>query len=503
MAAQTFDVVAVVLPDPEIDDSPNVRIINASLGYGLAASDVVRTLSSNNPNQQNEIKGLLYVPDVSDASSACTANELALVPSNVTTLASFSPENYPFVALAPWTSPSCVQAYLASMRATAVRAAVVYHANGHVYIPPPVSDASWSLDDGGQWQNQNQFPVYAVSGAVGAELMTALARYSGSMSSAPLGNELVQQFDSRDLVRLLVHMDLSGGSTMPSLWIFLIIVLAILLTFVLVSSLIVHFVQRRQRILLARRVANGEVDLEALGIKRLNVPQQLLDAMPRYTFSTKSDTAVPVIGAPEVPFTQPTCPICLDDFVHAETIVRQLPCRHIFHPECIDPFLRDNSSLCPMCKKSALPPGYCPVNVTNLMVRRERLVRRMREQSAAENRVRRRSTVISAVQRRVRTMRAPSAPVTATAPSSNPNGTGHTYNGLNDMTSTASTSMPSTEVPAEVRAQGTSARRAWFRQRMARLREQEYSQAAEEARVVDETRPLWRRIVGRFNSRWE
>ncbi|RMZ89963.1 hypothetical protein DV736_g2794, partial [Chaetothyriales sp. CBS 134916] len=481
MSAQTFDVVAVVLPNPLINNSPNARIINASLGYGLDASEVIRTLSSNNPNHQSDIQGLLYVPDVSGAGSACSDSELALVPSNITSHTSFPPEDYPFVGLAPWTSPPCVQAYLASMRATAVRGAVVYHTNGQVDTPPPVSDSSWSLDDGGQWQIQNQFPIYAVPGPVGAELMTALAWYSGNMSSAPFGDQLVQLYDSRDLVRLYAHMDVSGGPTMPSLWIFLIIVLAVLLTFVLVSSLLVHFVQRRQRSILARRVANGEVDLEALGIKRLNVPQELLDAMPRYTFSSKSNAAVPVLGAPEVPFTQPTCPICLDDFVHAETIVRQLPCRHIFHPECIDPFLRDNSSLCPMCKKSALPPGYCPVTVTNLMVRRERL------------------TLNRHVSRPAQT----TATATATAPASLPNGTRGTYNELDDMTNNASMSTHNTEVPADVRAQGTSVRRAWLRERMASLREQEYTQAAEEARVVDETRPLWRRIAGRFNSRWE
>jgi hypothetical protein len=84
-------------------------------------------------------------------------------------------------------------------------------------------------------------------------------------------------------------------------------------------------------------------------------------------------------------YSQPTCAICLDDYTSGETVVRELPCRHIFHPECIDSFLRENSSLCPLCKTTTLPKGYCPALITNAMVRRERMVRRIRERLPAED----------------------------------------------------------------------------------------------------------------------
>ena len=80
-------------------------------------------------------------------------------------------------------------------------------------------------------------------------------------------------------------------------------------------------------------------------------------------------------------FSQSTCPICLTDYVPLTTNVRELPCRHIFHPECIDSFLIKTSSLCPMCKKCALPVGFCPEEVTNVMVYRERIARRVRERN--------------------------------------------------------------------------------------------------------------------------
>lgn len=169
-----------------------------------------------------------------------------------------------------------------------------------------------------------------------------------------------------------------------------------------------HCVQRKRREWLRRRVANGEVDLEALGIKRLTVPQDILDKMPLYvyvsdtpstdvngteTVSTQRDAEDTDGAVKEMTvsteargFSQPTCAICLDDFVSNETVVRELPCGHIFHPECIDSFLRENSSLCPMCKKSVLPRGFCPAVVTNAMVRRERMLRRMRTRSSRHDR---------------------------------------------------------------------------------------------------------------------
>ncbi|PYI36666.1 hypothetical protein BP00DRAFT_881 [Aspergillus indologenus CBS 114.80] len=57
---------------------------------------------------------------------------------------------------------------------------------------------------------------------------------------------------------------------------------------------------------------------------------------------------------------QTTCAICLDDYVPGESTVRELPCGHIFHPDCIDTALTQSSSLCPLCKKSVLPVERFP-----------------------------------------------------------------------------------------------------------------------------------------------
>lgn len=190
-----------------------------------------------------------------------------------------------------------------------------------------------------------------------------------------------------------------------------------------------HWLQYQHRQRLRRRVASGQVDLEALGIKRLSVPRKILDAFPMRVYVPEPTTPVPAdepitplsprpvypgqafpqkspvrqFAAPDPPlpptpppisrrpsqyrhldttlrrgYSQTQCPICLDDFTPYNTVVRELPCLHVFHPDCIDPFLETQSSLCPLCKSSALPQGYVPPALTNATVRRERNLRRMR-----------------------------------------------------------------------------------------------------------------------------
>jgi hypothetical protein len=513
-----------VIPNLRTDTGP-AGIVNDSFGFQLRASEAIRTLSTNNPNNFDMIQGLLYVPDVSDVEgNGCSQSSLDLIPFNVTRKTDLPSDGYPLIAIAPWTDPSCVQSYLSLIRMDAARGAIFFQNDSSSSKPPPVSDTIWNLHDGGRWKGQNQFPVYAVPATIGTALLHQLSLYSGNMSSAPYGDELVRIYDPDDSVKLFTRISISSSAGIPSLWVFLIIVLAILLAVVLTTSIVMHMIQRRQRTLLARRVARGEVDLEALGIKRLNVPQEVLDKMPQYTYTSKTEALPPTmtkVGTREVPFSQPTCPICLDDFVHGETTIRELPCNHIFHPECIDPFLKDNSSLCPMCKTSALPAGFCPVNVTNLMVRRERLVRRMRERNqppppTSSN------PVVAAMQRRVRSLSTPGPGVVT------PGVRRSTYNPGNDaamvnMDSTTNGSLPVApapaagaavgqrssaaqglrrgtfiesrrgdldEVPEEIRAQGTQARRAWLRERLIRRQQEQYNENSQEARNVDVNRPL-------------
>ena len=239
-----------------------------------------------------------------------------------------------------------------------------------------------------------------------------------------------------------------GGDVLPRLWIFLLVLLITLISGVIVSALMSRILQRRRLQDLERRIAAGEVDLEMLHVKRLNVPQSILDKMPLYTYDDKrgppkpdnsnstsqssgeesskrieaqdrgmlaitphsllkswnvieltmgtsmsiTDTG-PATCADQIEnsqhldpsYSQSTCAICLDDYVSGESTVRELPCHHIFHPECIDLFLLQNSSLCPVCKSSALPRGYCPEEITNAMVHQERIARRRQQRAERRN----------------------------------------------------------------------------------------------------------------------
>ncbi|KAJ5106378.1 hypothetical protein N7456_003053 [Penicillium angulare] len=65
--------------------------------------------------------------------------------------------------------------------------------------------------------------------------------------------------------------------------------------------------------------------------------------------------------------TQTTCAICIEDFVVGSSVVRELPCGHIFDSDCIDPFLIERSIRCPLCKESVLPLGSTNIVVTNEM----------------------------------------------------------------------------------------------------------------------------------------
>lgn len=436
-------------------------------------------------------------------SDPCINITAPYIPVNATRKSDFPTyqDAVPLVTMAPWVSIDCTQSYLAAGRRDGVRAAIFFQPGNSSSIPPSPGDASWSLDDGGQWKETNQYPVYAIPSVMGEIVIKELGLYSGNMTDVPYGQDLVNIYDPRDFPRLYTDISLgSGGPQLPSLWVFLIIVLGILLAVVGVTSLVMHLIQRKHRRDLQRRIARGEVNLEALGIKRLNVPQELLDKMPRYVYTSKDggqktaiqdDTAAPrnnldasevaareALPKREVPFTQPTCSICLDDFERNETIVRELPCSHIFHPECIDGFLRDNSSLCPMCKKSALPQGYFVTDVTNAMVRRERLIRRMRERvetmtledGTTITRTRTYHTSggsrIANFQRRIgrtsRRRRAEDAYVTSTLGAS-PRSTE-----MAPVLATITPNVPANieQPPPEIQRAGTSARREWGRNRL-------------------------------------
>ncbi|KAL8985436.1 MAG: hypothetical protein Q9205_000877, partial [Flavoplaca limonia] len=397
--------------------------------YWSYTQNDIRALSTNTDGDQ-DISGFLFVPDYPQGSS-CIDRISQYIPQNVTRLDDIPNLDGGAVALAPWTSPECVLTLFEAVRN--IEAFIFYLPDSQPGSPPPVNDPVWYLRDGGRWKSDNRFPVYAIPGPTGTSIMTQLGQYSGSISDAPNASRLVEQFPNRNSAKLFAAVELSNVTSLPSLWAFLLIVLGIVLFMIGFTSGVMHLYQRRRRNALRRRIVNGEVDLERLGIKRLTVPQEAIDMLPTFVYNpsekelldvsrghvtalsdfpikesdnvaTASPPLEPTPNAESYPaqppalspaalpiqssreskqeqpsYAQPTCPICLDDFIPQETTVRSLLCHHIYHPECIDPFLLRNSSLCPVCKAKVLPVGFCPELITNAMVRRERQQRRNRD----------------------------------------------------------------------------------------------------------------------------
>ncbi|KAL1795013.1 hypothetical protein ACET3X_006829 [Alternaria dauci] len=433
MSAQRIGIFTIDFPDPLRIDYDNNQFItlNDSVSFQYRILSNIQTLSTKGVDGNQDPYGILYVPDV--RTSGCAQQETDYVLENATRIANLpSDKDYALIAVAPWYSAQCTIEYFTAARNHPTKAFLTYLPGDSNAKPPVLNDAAWNLQDGGSWQAANDFPTYALSSITGRNIMEQLNQYSGNLSEVPHADQLSQIYDPTDYVRLWATISTDSGGQLPSLWVFLVIVLAVLLVAVSITSLVMHIIQRRRRNDLRERVLNGQVDLEALGVKRLTVSQQVLDKLPVHTYTAPAGAAAagasnepektatttqapnhahdishaavdaetgykaPQLlrhsSAPTIPtvstsgmsasWSQPTCPICMDDFQVNETQVRELPCHHIFHPECIDTFLLNHSSLCPMCKQTVLPPGVCPVNITNVMVRRERHINRMRARSA-------------------------------------------------------------------------------------------------------------------------
>ncbi|KAF5898034.1 RING finger protein, partial [Clarias magur] len=54
------------------------------------------------------------------------------------------------------------------------------------------------------------------------------------------------------------------------------------------------------------------------------------------------------------------CAVCIEGY-KANDVVRILPCRHVFHKSCVDPWLQDHRT-CPMCKMNILKALGIPAN---------------------------------------------------------------------------------------------------------------------------------------------
>uniref|UniRef100_A0A0D6QT23 RING-type domain-containing protein n=1 Tax=Araucaria cunninghamii TaxID=56994 RepID=A0A0D6QT23_ARACU len=101
-------------------------------------------------------------------------------------------------------------------------------------------------------------------------------------------------------------------------------------------------------------VINGARDESAIQ----GLHQEIIDGYPRMKFS----------GSNSLPRPQDAvCSVCLADYKEGETL-RVIPdCRHVFHINCVDTWLRQ-SATCPICRTSPLPsPQRSPMSSSPFM----------------------------------------------------------------------------------------------------------------------------------------
>ncbi|KAH6853528.1 hypothetical protein B0I37DRAFT_409690 [Chaetomium sp. MPI-CAGE-AT-0009] len=393
------------------------------MAYSAHFAGNTTTLSARfAPVANGVISGLLFVPDLKFGDS-CILETAAHVPLSIVRQANLPPMNYHLIAIAPWVNGRCAEAYLNAARTAPVRAFLFYKPGTGSDSPPLADSSEWHIDDGHQWMTRTNWPVYALSGMVGEVMMQHLSLYSGNVTEVPFGHNISDRYsaDPEDYLRIWTELDLSTPPSGLETWAYALIIIGVVLAVIISTSIFMHAVQAWRRASLRRRVIAGEVNLEAMGIKHLTVQQSHINKFPLFTYryepgapspptsprpakigrartrtggadlpeSTTATRAARSATVSELglssPFKasttatdyQPKCEICLEPYENRVTVIRELPCGHIFHPECIDEFLHEISSLCPICKASMLPAGYCP-KVTNDMVRRESAIRRLR-----------------------------------------------------------------------------------------------------------------------------
>ncbi|CAG7918304.1 unnamed protein product [Penicillium olsonii] len=362
--------------------SNSTSSVNENVAYRFVLDNKVQTISSNSIPESGVVSGLLFVPNL-DQQDPCYNTTASSVPANVTRYQDVSNFGYSLIGLAPWVSAECASSYLSAGQKVGTHAMIFFEpSNNDTGLPPDSNDSRWTINDGEKWRMENDYPVYTIPGPAGTSLIRDLAKFSGESShskrDAPDG--------ATDSSRLFARVETAKQSgNMPSLWSFVLAIAGTVLVLSLLLVVIYRLVLRKRRDQFQRRVAAGQVDVEALALNQMKAPRDVVEKMPMYTYldlssssktsvhrkSTSDDEAAadshdnasppPAnqdtkqddqslndagLKKPEaaviepgkqdkdnstrnkyrLSHTQTTCAICIDDFVAGSSIVRELPC---------------------------------------------------------------------------------------------------------------------------------------------------------------------------------
>ncbi|KAL4973489.1 hypothetical protein BDW66DRAFT_168526 [Aspergillus desertorum] len=342
------------------------------------------------------LRDYFFVPYISSQDS-CNNVTVPFIPANVTRHQGVTPFGYHTIGLAPWITLNCSRSFLGASRRVGTEALVFFlPASDDAKLLPP-ANSKWLLHGGSFWESENMYPVYAIPGPAGIDLMEQLSWCSNSRT-LPQGqnNEsaVLSQNESWNM-RLFSVIDLEKhGRKTSGTWGFLLAILGTILVICLILLILYQLLQRRRRENLQRQLEAGTVERQPYDLRHFRVPRDFLAGLPLYVYPGLDDpekhNSLDNVGEAVtegmeaeigrrskstynelLSHPQTTCAICLDDFIPALSTVRELPCAHIYHPECIDVSFTQTSSLFPPCKKSVLAPEFFPISTPDVVYGRD------------------------------------------------------------------------------------------------------------------------------------
>ncbi|KAJ8119246.1 hypothetical protein ONZ43_g3765 [Nemania bipapillata] len=233
----------------------------SKLGYSETIAENITTLSTTDASTtKGTIQGLLYVPDLA-SDDACFDLANQYIPANATRQSDLPLTDYILIALVPWINNNCTRSFMAAAALDPLHAMLVYRPDDEDGQPPEPESDVWKIDSGRGWRQKSHFPVYAVSSGSGDRMMQQLKLYSGDLSEVPFADEINKTYspDPADYVRVWTQLSVSPDPSLLAIWALVLIILAVIVTVIGGTSLLMHYVQNRRRASLRRRVMNGEV----------------------------------------------------------------------------------------------------------------------------------------------------------------------------------------------------------------------------------------------------
>ncbi|KAF3028492.1 hypothetical protein E8E15_008222 [Penicillium rubens] len=268
-----------------------------NVAYRFVLDRKVQTISSNGMPDDGLVSGLLFVPTL-EPHDPCYDITASSVPPNVTRYEDVSDFGYSLVGLAPWVTAECSLSFLSAAQKVGTHAMIFFQpSDNETDIPPDSNDSRWATNDGDKWRMDNNYPVYAISGPAGATLINDLSWYSNKTPDSNR-DEWTEDFalqteTNRLFARIETGKETEGAS--PSIWSFVLAIAGTVLILSIILMIIYRLVLRKRRVQLQRRVNAGQVDIEALALNQMTVPQEVVNKMPLYTYLEINPPAEPTL----------------------------------------------------------------------------------------------------------------------------------------------------------------------------------------------------------------